>query len=140
MTERIVTHHLVRKEDLNHHGSLYAGRSADWIIETAYAAAASLLPTDSIVIAKINEISYLSPIHAGEVTRFEGRAAYAGHSSLMIYVSAWVQGEKKMEGFLTVVHIGDHGRPSAHGIVLPTESEEDKALEERAKSLKNADR
>ena len=47
---------------------------------------------------------------------------------------------KKMEGFLTVVHIGDHGRPSAHGIVLPTESEEDKALEERAKSLKNADR
>ncbi|MEL7655970.1 MAG: acyl-CoA thioesterase, partial [Bacillota bacterium] len=33
--------HLVKSEDLNHHGTLFAGRSAEWLVEAAFVAAAS---------------------------------------------------------------------------------------------------
>ena len=28
------TYHLVKSEDLNHHGTLYAGRNAEWFVES----------------------------------------------------------------------------------------------------------
>ncbi|MDP2989667.1 MAG: hypothetical protein Q8O57_03775 [Kiritimatiellota bacterium] len=37
-----VTNHLVKSEDLNHHGTLYAGRTAEWFVESGFIAAASL--------------------------------------------------------------------------------------------------
>lgn len=33
---------LVKSEDLNHHGTLFAGRTAEWFVEAAFIAAASL--------------------------------------------------------------------------------------------------
>ena len=30
------TYHLVKSEDLNHHGTLYAGRSAEWFVEAGF--------------------------------------------------------------------------------------------------------
>src|SRR5665254_21309 len=33
--------HLVKSEDLNHHGTLYAWRSAEWLVEGAFVAAAA---------------------------------------------------------------------------------------------------
>ncbi|NTU75550.1 MAG: acyl-CoA thioesterase, partial [Anaerolineaceae bacterium] len=35
-----VTQHLVKSEDLNHHGTLYAGRTAEWFVESGFIAAA----------------------------------------------------------------------------------------------------
>ena len=43
------TNHLIRKEYLNHHDTLYAGRGAEWLIETAYMAAVDTLQTNSVV-------------------------------------------------------------------------------------------
>ena len=31
----MINHHLVKNEDLNHHGTLYAGRTADWLSNRA---------------------------------------------------------------------------------------------------------
>ena len=36
-----VTHRLVKGEDLNHHGTLFAGRSAEWFVESGFIAAAA---------------------------------------------------------------------------------------------------
>ena len=35
--------HLVKSEDLNHHRTLYAGRTAEWFVETGFVAAANLV-------------------------------------------------------------------------------------------------
>jgi len=40
---------LVKSEDLNHHGTLFAGRSAEWFVEAGFIAAASVLPPKNIV-------------------------------------------------------------------------------------------
>ena len=32
------TYHLVKSEDLNHHGTLYAGRNAEWFVEAGFIA------------------------------------------------------------------------------------------------------
>lgn len=45
----IMTHHLVRSEDLNHHNTLYAGRAADWFIEVGYMAVEQYLPSSNVV-------------------------------------------------------------------------------------------
>ncbi len=40
MKEHIISH-LVKSEDLNHHGTLFAGRSAEWLVESGFVAAAA---------------------------------------------------------------------------------------------------
>ena len=39
-----ITHHLVRSEDLNHHGTLFAGRSSEWFIEAGFIAKPVIFP------------------------------------------------------------------------------------------------
>lgn len=39
--KRYRTSHLIKSEDLNHHGTLYAGRSTEWLVESAFIAAAA---------------------------------------------------------------------------------------------------
>ena len=36
----VLTHHFVKSEDLNHHGTLFAGRTAEWFVEAGLMAAA----------------------------------------------------------------------------------------------------
>lgn len=131
--ETIITQHLVRNEDLNHHGSLFAGRSAEWMTEAAFMTAASLLSAESIVAVKINELCYLAPVYPGDVLEIEGKAVYAGKSSVVIYVSAEVKGSKVIEGFSTFVHIDENGRSIPHGITIEAATEEEIDLMERAK-------
>lgn len=33
--------HLVKSEDLNHHGTLFAGRTAEWLVEAGFVTAAA---------------------------------------------------------------------------------------------------
>ena len=42
--KKIITHHFVKTEDLNHHGTLYAGRTAEWFVEVGLMAAQDLVP------------------------------------------------------------------------------------------------
>ena len=54
---------LVKSEDLNHHGTLFAGRSAEWFVEAGFIAAASVLPPKNIVCVKIHGLTFTKPIH-----------------------------------------------------------------------------
>ena len=129
------TNHLIRKENLNHHDTLYAGQGAEWLIETAYMAAANTFQTSSIVAVKVGEINYLAPVYDGVVLRMEGKAVYAGKTSLIVHVVAYVKNQKTHEGFVSFVKLGEDGRPQPHGTKIETETEEEKALRERAKKL-----
>ena len=47
--QTLVTNRFVKSEDLNHHGTLFAGRSAEWFIEAGLMAVSGILPADNIV-------------------------------------------------------------------------------------------
>ncbi len=130
-----ITSHLIRKADLNHHETLFAGRSAEWLIETAYMSAVGILKTDAVVAVNVRDICYLAPAHAGEIIRIEGRPIYAGNTSLTVYVSATVGKQKALEGFVAFVHVGTDGHSEPHGITIEPATAEERALQERARKL-----
>jgi len=39
--ETLTIYHLIKSEDLNHHGTLFAGRGAEWMVEAGFVAAAN---------------------------------------------------------------------------------------------------
>ena len=119
----ITTHHLVKNEDLNHHGTLYAGRIAEWFVETGFMTAASLLPSENLVCVKIHDMTFKCPVWAGETVRLTGEVVEAGRTSLRVRVTLSVKEIEIMEGFATFVHVDVSGKAAPHGIILMEENE-----------------
>ena len=133
-------HHLVKGEDLNHHGTLFAGRSAEWFVESGFIAAASLLSPDRIVCVKIHGMTFTCPIPPGSIVRYEGAIVLAGRTSLVAHVSVHVQTGCISEGFITFVHVDKHGKTSPHGITVAPTTSEGIALQEKAMRVQEMSR
>lgn len=131
----VTTQRLVKNEDLNHHGTLYAGRSAEWFVEAGFIAAAGLTRPENIVCVKIHGMTFMRPVKPGEVIVFESRIVLTGRSSLHAYVSMQAKGGFVMDGFITFVHVDHEGRARPHGISVTPANPEDQALQERVRSL-----
>lgn len=129
---------LVKSEDLNHHGTLFAGRTAMWFVESGFIAAASLTNPENIVCLNIHGMLFLKPIHNGAIVRFESKVALAGKTRLVSYVKVVDNrsDEFLLDGFISFVHVDRQGRPVPHGIVIETADPEDRALQERARNLR----
>ena len=130
---------LIKPEDMNHHGSLYAGRLVEWFIEATYicAARSADLP-GTMVCLKIHDLVYKMPFRGGDILTLEARAARAGKSSLTIYGKAFSGdgGRTRAEGYVTFVCVDERNRPVAHGLSLPPARDaEDKAVRKRAANL-----
>lgn len=67
--ESNITMRLVKSEDLNHHGTLFAGRTAEWFVESGFIAATTLLDPKNIVCLKIHGMYFTSPAKPSEVSR-----------------------------------------------------------------------
>jgi acyl-CoA hydrolase len=133
----MVTMRLVKSEDLNHHGTLFAGRTAEWFVESGFIAAAALLNPQSVVCLKIHGMFFSQPARSGEVLKFSSKLVYTGKSSLTVYVNV-VKGniEKPLvNGFVTFIHVDEHTCPSPHNLELNLTTEEDIKLNETARSL-----
>jgi acyl-CoA hydrolase len=124
-------HRLVKSEDLNHHGTLYAGRSAEWFVEAGFIAAAGLTPPENIVCLKIHGMTFMRPVQRGDIVEFESRIVLTGRSSLHAYVRMRAKGEFVMDGFITFVNVDHDGRARPHGIEVTPASPEDQALQQR---------
>lgn len=133
--KNITIHHLVKSEDLNHHGTLFAGRSAEWFVEAGFIAAAELVPPQSLVCLRIHGMLFSTPINCGEIVCFQGKIVHAGRSSMVAHVEVVRAGQQVLEGFITFVHVDKYGKSRPHGIVITPFLEEDRALQERARSL-----
>jgi acyl-CoA hydrolase len=131
-----ITHRLVKGEDLNHHGTLYAGRSAEWFVESGFTAAASLTRPERIVCLQIHGMIFSRPVHLGDIVRFESKIVLTGKSRLVAYVKMEVENQKVVEGFITFVNVDPEAKPVPHGIVIHPSSEEDMQLQERARNLR----
>jgi len=133
-----LTHRLVKSEDLNHHGTLYAGRGAEWFVESGFVSASSLINPRHIICVKIHGMYFSSPVKPGECICYTSKIVYTGKTSLIAYVKvARVSNANSVivDGFITFVHVDDNTKPRAHGITIEPETEEDVRLNKKATEL-----
>ena len=133
--QTVTIHHLIKSEDLNHHGTLFAGRSAEWFVESGFIAAAELVPPDSLVCLKIHGMVFSIPVYCGEIVVFQGKIVHAGRSSMVANIQVVRGGQQVLDGFITFVHVNKEGKSLPHGIAITPSSEEDKELQQRAREL-----
>jgi acyl-CoA hydrolase len=127
--------HLVKGEDLNHHGTLYAGRTAEWFVESGFIAAASLTKPENIVCLKIHGMTFTRPIRKGELPTFTSRVVLTGDTKIVSCIEVSVRGKVVVRGFITFIHVDLEGKPVPHGINFVPHTEEEKALIKEAQSL-----
>jgi acyl-CoA hydrolase len=126
---------MVKGEDLNHHGTLFAGRTAEWFVESGFIAAASMTKPDNIVCLKIHGMTFTRPINKGDLPVFTSRVVLTGKSRMVVYIEVHNRGELVIRGFISFVHVDKDGKSLPHGLVFEPRTEEEKALNEEAKNL-----
>jgi acyl-CoA hydrolase len=133
-----VTMRLVKSEDLNHHGTLFAGRTAEWFVESGFIAAAALLDPRYVVCLKIHGMFFTKPARSGDVLKFSSKVVCTGKTSLTAYVKVEKSNDDKtfVDGFVTFIHVDEETKPASHFIEIRAETEEDIKLQEAAKGLR----
>jgi acyl-CoA hydrolase len=131
-----VTYHLVKQDDLNHHGTLYAGRCADWFVECGFIAAASLTKPENIVCLKIHGLLFSQPARLGDILCFESKIVFTGKTSLIAHVQVIKKGKSLLIGYITFIHVDLEGKPIPHGIIISPSRSEDIQLQEEANRLR----
>lgn len=134
------TSHLIKSEDLNHHGTLYAGRSAEWLVESAFiAAAATHGDPEEILCLNIHGFVFKAPVQKGDLLLMTSVVVRAGRTSLTVHVKAEdeITRESPAEGFITFVTVDRTSHQSkVHNISLDgTLDPEELALREQANKL-----
>jgi len=134
----MVTMRLVKSEDLNHHGTLFAGRTAEWFIESGFISAASLVNPQNIVCLKIHGMFFTKPAISGDVLKFSSKIVYSGRTSLTSYIHVEKNGEEKslVDGFVTFIHVDNDNKSMPHFIEINPLTHEDRSLYETAKKLR----
>lgn len=130
---------LVKSEDLNHHGTLFAGRTAEWFVEASFIAAASTIGNpENIVCINIHGLQFKFPITKGDIITFTSRVVRLGKTSITVYTT--VHSETRditpVDGFLTFISVDKDNKKIPHNLVLDeASSEEEKEARARANEL-----
>ena len=133
----------MRSEHLNHHGTLYAGRGAEWFVESGFVAASDVLPAQHLICVQIDSLSFKRPVKAGEVICCNSRIIHAGRTSIIAYVRINGKSESRscsdtiVDGYATFVHVDENTRPMPHGLELEPSCEEDRLLIDKYHLLKD---
>jgi acyl-CoA hydrolase len=127
--------HLVKGEDLNHHGTLYAGRTAEWFVESGFIAAAALTKPEQIVCLKIHGMTFTRSVKKGEVITFRSKIVLTGRTRIVAYIDMISMGTMVVDGFITFINVDQDSNPLPHGIKIEATSPEDIELQEKAKNL-----
>ena len=120
MKEFIVSR-LVKSEDLNHHGTLFAGRTAEWFIEAAFIAAASSVGNpENIVCMNVHGLLFKTPVAKGDIITFKSKIVRLGTTSITIHTSIYSETREitPVDGFLTFIHVDENGKKIPHNLVL----------------------
>lgn len=129
------SYHLVKGEDLNHHGTLFAGRSAEWFVEAGFIAAASLTRPENIVCMQIHTMTFSSPVKRGEIVKYASKIVLTGRSRIVASIQMWASDRLVVDGFITFVNVDAEGHPLPHGVEIVPTRPEDMELQERARAL-----
>lgn len=129
---------LVKSEDLNHHGTLFAGRCAEWFVESGFIAVAGQLDPKFVVCLRIYGLEFLHPVRAGAVLTFESRIAALGRSTLTVYVRSYENRTPERnfsDGFITFCYVDEQTRARPHGLTFEARTPEEEELNRRAVEL-----
>ena len=131
--------HLIKGSDLNHHGTLFAGRMAEWFVESGFVAAALAVgKPDQIVCLKVHGMRFNIPAEKGDVIETESQVVNVGTTSLTVFnrTISTNTGQIFVEGFITFVNVDDDGKKIPHHLTMGEMTEEQKELQRQAKLLK----
>jgi acyl-CoA hydrolase len=133
-----VINRLVKGEDLNHHGTLFAGKAAMWFIESGFIAAAILTKPENIVCLNVHGMLFMRPIQNGAIVRFESKVVLAGRTRLISHVKVVDNNTEDLfvEGFITFIHVDKNAKVIPHGIAIDVTDPGDVELHKRAKALR----
>jgi len=124
MLEQTTLCHLIKPADLNHHGTLFAGTMAAWLIEACFVSVVRLLgrPED-IVCTRVHDMEFREPLRPGEVIDICARVAHLGGRSITVHASArkGATGKEAVTILTTFVTLDASGKPRAHGMSLPAD-------------------
>lgn len=130
------TLHLIKGEDLNHHGTLFAARAAAWFVEAAFAAAAlEHGNSKEIVCRNMHDMSFHRPMEKGSIALFKSRVVYIGKTSLIVYVKVLdaVSKVKAVDGYVTFVTVEEmSGKKLIHNMTLDEAQGEEREIREAA--------
>jgi len=129
-------HHLVKNNDLNHHGTLFAGRTAEWFVEAGFIAAARLTNPENIVCLNVHGMKFTKPVRSGEILCLESRIVLAGSSSLIAHVQALCNEEIVLNGFITFIHVDEMGKPTPHNLNVEANTDEERSMQDTARHLR----
>lgn len=119
---KTATRHLVRPEDLNHHGTLFGGRIAEWMTEAAFIGMAEILGhTDHAVIVSTKELTIKHPVTPGTVFQLNYEIEAAGTTSITVRihgVDMLNPDDEFCQGSFIFVTTDENGQKKAHGIRL----------------------
>ena len=81
---------MVKPEDLQHHGTLFAGRMAEWLVETCFIAACRLVgKPEDVVCVQVHGISFMKPITNGDIVEIKAKVALVGTTSITVHSQAF---------------------------------------------------
>jgi len=112
---------LVKSEDLNHHGTLFAGRMAEWFVEACFIAVASVTRRpESIVCVSLQSLEFKRPANKGDIVTIETCVVQVGRTSITVQGQVLRNGESEhlVEGQAKFVHVDAHGRAIPHGLAV----------------------
>ncbi len=133
------TYHLIKSEDLNHHGSLYAGRSAEWFVEAGFIAVAAELNPFNIICYKIHGMTFKSRLRLGQTVCYTSRFVYAGRTSGVANIEVNIINDPTVlvSGFITFVHVNENTQSTPHNLEMIANNEYEQDLQNKAKELRN---
>lgn len=129
------TNHLVKSEDLNHHGTLFAGRCAEWVVEAGFIAVAYELRPQSVVCLNLHGIEFKHPVKAGVIATFTSQIVRTGRSTITVYVEirdCRHQDTVIASGYISFCYVDENTRSIPHGLNFVPSTEHEKELNAKA--------
>ena len=116
--------HLIRPEDLNHHGTLFAGQMAKWLVEAGVMTASQLTgKPEDVVCVQLDRMTFKKTVNNGDLIEIKSRIAYLGSTSITVYSQVFRKRDAAslVSNMATFVTVDKHNKPYEHGFKLTEE-------------------
>ncbi len=116
--------HLVKPEDLNHHGTLYAGQMAKWLVEAGFITAARMCgKPEDVVCVRVNQMIFKRPVNNGDIIEIKSRIASLGLTSITVYSEVFRKEDMVplVSNMAIFVTVDKNNKPYKHGFRLAEE-------------------
>lgn len=128
--KRYRSSHMVRMENLNHHGNLYAGQGIEWMIETSFIVVCTEYgDPQGLLYKNTHKFDFYHSVKPGDIITYEGLIVRTGRTSLTVRVGLYNEktGVLHAEGFTTFVTVDENNRSTPHGIGLDAPADDEEA-------------